>query len=233
MTFVKSIAQQVLMISLAFLAGACSPGSSVLPANREELLRQSVSIPGGEYEIGSREPGSWPVQRVQLAPFYIWPTEVTVAWWQAFKAQSAGTGEEALRPVTEVTYDDAVAFCAWLSEKTGARVRLPTTAEWLVAAQAGSPGMAFPWGWGVPEGRAVFSTNATMPVARFAPNAYGLYDVSGNAAEWAAADNPITAPVMGGSWAEQNADYLRISSQMILPRMYKGKDTGFRIVIDP
>lgn len=231
MTFIKTGFAGLAGAVIAGLCCSCTPDPSALPGDREALLAGAVRIAAGEYEIGSHEPGSWPVRRVQVKEFYIWPTETPQAWWQAYKAD-AGLQAERL-PVATITYDEAVAFCAWMSNRFGVSVRLPSADEWLVAAQAGTPGTPFPWGWNQPEGRAVFSTNAPQPVAQFPPNAFGLYDVAGNVAEWAAADNPILAPVMGGSWAEQDADFLRISSQMILPRMYKGKDTGFRIAIDP
>jgi len=233
MTFGKTFIRRLLIATGLSVTGACQPAPSAFPVDRESLMAQAVLIEGGEYETGSRLPGSWPERRVTLKPFYIWPTEITGAWWQQYKPRTNAVQEDDPYPVTEITYDDAAGFCEWLSGRFQIKARLPTVEEWMVAAQAGTPGMPFPWGWGSPAGRAVFSTNATQPVARHPANAYGLFDLSGNAAEWAATDNPITAPVMGGSWAEQDADYVRIHSQMILPRMYKGKDTGFRIVMDP
>ncbi len=110
-------------------------------------------------------------------------------------------------PVTQVTWNDAVAFCNWLSGReklkpcyerdardgwslltTGDGYRLPTEAEWEYACRAGStkeppPRDGFAW----LKGHAWFNLNqhgGTQPVARKAPNAFGLYDMHGNVFEW-------------------------------------------------
>src|SRR5262249_10414790 len=114
-------------------------------------------------------------------------------------------------PVVNVTWHDAVAFCEWLSQKEGRNYRLPTEAEWEYACRAGSE-KAFvsgetqddlrgyantadaslrrvfetfrkkdyhdysqPWNDGFPF---------TAPVGQFKPNAWGLFDMQGNASEW-------------------------------------------------
>ena len=97
-------------------------------------------------------------------------------------------------PVTHVSWNDAVAFCAY--EKG----RLPTEAEWEYAARGGKEGLIFPWGNELRPGgkpaanwwQGVFPTKVTKedgfvsraPVGRFKPNGYGLYDMIGNVWEW-------------------------------------------------
>jgi len=118
-------------------------------------------------------------------------------------------------PVVCIAWRDAVEFAKWLSKKSGRPVRLPTEAEWEYACRAGTA-TAYPWGESPDDGKgwANVSDQAaqrqfpsfkafnwddgyvyTSPVARFRPNAFGLYDMIGNAWEWTAdyyADYPKT-----------------------------------------
>jgi sulfatase modifying factor 1 len=96
-------------------------------------------------------------------------------------------------PVVLVTYDDAVAYCSWLSSELGRTARLPTEAEWERAARAGVDGQRYPWGNDIDGSRGNYLTDAaakrqrgTRPTGTYAPNAYGLYDVIGNVWEWVA-----------------------------------------------
>ncbi len=201
------------------------------PESRDELMLRAIKIPAGTYLVGSREPGCYPPQEVSLKEFYIWPVEVPESWWVRFTGapQPAATD----LPATSVSYLDAEAFCAWMSGQCGITVRLPTTDEWQVAARAGTPGVTYPWGWADPVGRAVFDTGSVAAVGSSKPNPWGLYDMSGNIAEWCQAPaGSETAPVMGGSWAERSKRMLRISHRMVLPTTYRDADTGFRIVIE-
>jgi formylglycine-generating enzyme required for sulfatase activity len=94
------------------------------------------------------------------------------------------------QPVVAVNLADAEAFCKWASEKTRRTVRLPTEAEWEYACRAGStgrycfgddPALLAEYGW-----YAGNSGWVTHPVGRLKPNAWGLYDMHGNVAEWVA-----------------------------------------------
>jgi formylglycine-generating enzyme required for sulfatase activity len=91
-------------------------------------------------------------------------------------------------PVVDVTWNDATAFCAWLSKKESKHYRLPTEAEWEYACRAGTT-TTYYTGDGVDAltDAGWFSGNSnkgTHPVAQKKPNAWGLYDMLGNAWEW-------------------------------------------------
>lgn len=108
-------------------------------------------------------------------------------------------------PVVCVSRNDAVAFCKWLSKKTGKTVTLPTEARWEYACRAGTT-TAYQWGDNPDEGKGwcnaadqsytkrfthsklPFSWDDgyffTSPVGKFKPNAFGLYDMHGNAIQW-------------------------------------------------
>ena len=131
-------------------------------------------------------------------------------------------------PVTFVTWQAAVAFCAWQDK------RLPTEIEYEWAAQDGVARYEYPWGNGPPRNDIVNwignSIRTTVPVGRYPPNARGLYDMSGNvwhftSDPWlgsyaevlsastdlqkSAADPKIRRIVRGGSWGA-NAANLRV-----------------------
>lgn len=131
-------------------------------------------------------------------------TELTLAQWTAAQQDpdwQAVTGRAPRIPqimadipgdhaVTGLDWYDAQAYVSWLSHRTGQRYRLPSDAEWEYAARAGSAGRFF-WGNSLPDGQAACADCGTGPadagpgqVARFAPNAFGLYDMHGNGWEW-------------------------------------------------
>ena len=112
-------------------------------------------------------------------------------------------------PVVNVSWHDAVAYCRWLSDKDGRAFRLPTEAEWEYVCRAGTE-TAYHWGNSLRRlsGRENFADQSlklavretcpmwkhceswndrytfTAPVGAFRPNAFGLYDMHGNVAEW-------------------------------------------------
>ena len=99
--------------------------------------------------------------------------------------QGWGRGD---RPVINLSWTDAKQYIAWLSKESGQTYRLPSEAEWEYAARAGTT-TPFWWGKDAGEGHARCAdcgdkTPRTAPVGSFRPNGFGLYDTSGNAAEW-------------------------------------------------
>ncbi|MFC1805413.1 bifunctional serine/threonine-protein kinase/formylglycine-generating enzyme family protein [Planctomycetota bacterium] len=104
-------------------------------------------------------------------------------------------------PASCVSWNDAVAFCKWLSKKTGKEYALPTEAQWEFACRAGSAGL-YPWGdrpedaqgkasiagdedgWPVPYKGVKDGHRFTSPAGSFEANAFGLRDMIGNLWEW-------------------------------------------------
>jgi formylglycine-generating enzyme required for sulfatase activity len=91
-------------------------------------------------------------------------------------------------PVVNISWSDALKFCAWLETQTHTNVKLPTEAQWEFGCRAGST-TSYPFGedakfLGDHAWHQGNSDNTTHPVAQKKPNAWGLYDMSGNACEW-------------------------------------------------
>jgi len=156
-------------------------------------------------------------------------------------------------PVVLVRYEDAIAYCAWLSTTIDRAVRLPTEAEWEKAARAGFEGRRYPWGNTIDGSRANFLSEerrhaGTCPTGTYEPNDYGLYDVIGNAWEWVSdwysadyygggvATDPVGPAhgtmriVRGGSWVNADADMLRCAYRHKVPPDTYAYSIGFRIV---
>ena len=129
------------------------------------------------------------------ASFRMSPTELTNAQYEAFDpSHKAYRGYKGFskaddEAVIMVSWEEADAYCAWLSRKTGRTFRLPTEAEWEYACRAGSAtkyntGETFPEDqWKVQENTRD-KVPVSLQVAQFAPNAWGLYDMHGNVEEW-------------------------------------------------
>lgn len=187
-----------------------------------------VLIPAGEFILGSAagELDESPESRAVVErPFYLGRCEVTNAEYALFRAThdsgvisqtNKDQNERGIpvngprQPVVRVTWNDAMAFCDWLSRRTGRKCVLPTEAQWEWACRAGSAG-AMNYGdlstdfgrfanladatlaqfargdspqWHPREGRFTDGALVTAPVGSYAPNAWGLHDMIGNVAEW-------------------------------------------------
>src|SRR5262249_27338140 len=148
-------------------------------------------------------------------------------WWRdpAFHAAD--------QPVVGITWFEAADFAAWLGERTRARWRLPSEAEWEHAALGGLEAAATAWGDTLPEGEVPEGPLAGPgPVGRGRPNGYGLLDMGTIVHEWCRDwfDGDETRRASrGGSWRHHvrfSAPHARSS----LPPGYRYADYGFRVL---
>ena len=135
-----------------------------------------------------------PEHPVPLDDHFQWWSYVRGGNWRHPLGSDSSIEGRAKFPVVHVAYPDAVAYLDWAGK------RLPTEAEWEFAARGGLSGKVFVWGDEfTPNGHWMANTHqghfpdqdtgadafvGLGPVAQFAPNGYGLYDVAGNAWEW-------------------------------------------------
>ncbi len=161
-----------------------------------------MRIPAGEFIMGSdplrdalAQSAERPQHTIRLTEYFISQYPITFEQYQVYqRAVHPGLSWEippgrARHPVVNVSWDDAVAFCAWLTGP-GWKFRLPTEAEWEKAAR-GTDGRVFPWGdaWDLARANADDLAETTTPVGLFSPSGdspFGLSDMSGNVWEWCA-----------------------------------------------
>lgn len=217
-----------------------------------------VFVKGGCFEMGnpSREgdDDEKPVHQICLGDYYIGRHEVTQGQWQWVMGDNPSKFKAGPNyPVDSVKWEDATEFVNRLNQKTGNRYRLPTEAEWEYAARSG--GRQEKWsGTGTESGLAEYAwytqngERKTHPAGQKRPNSLGLYDMSGNVAEWVSdiyddeyyedspKDNPIGPKkgdehvIRGGHWSDR-ADNLRNTNREKGDEGEKDDDIGFRIAL--
>ncbi|WP_240732272.1 SUMF1/EgtB/PvdO family nonheme iron enzyme [Geobacter sp. FeAm09] len=259
---------------------------------------QLVSIPDACYTMGDPSGKALVPHEVCLSAFSISKLEITRELFQQFvessnyvtDAEKNGgcytitAGKETLNPaatwknpdfyqskkdpVVCVSWNDAQAFTTWLSQSSGKKYRLPTEAEWELAARSGGKQEKYA-GTGTDadlyrfanfcDKKCIYEWNdpsqndgywSTAPVGKYAPNGFGLKDMSGNVAEWVqdyfAEDYYAASPrmnpkgpgagtghtVRGGSWRSQK-DALSVTSRGSAATGNAYDNIGFRVCREP
>ena len=190
------------------------------------------------------------------ARFALSTTEITFKQWDACVAEGGCNGYRARdpgwgrgdRPVVNVSIDDARAYAAWLTLRTGQAYRLPTEAEWEYAARAGANG-PFSFNGSLTTARANYHgryayngpagqyRQRSTPAASFEANAFGLHDMHGNVWEWtddcwstdaAPAADCSQFVLKGGAW-NTGGWRLRAGHRIAGAASERDFDKGFRV----
>jgi sulfatase modifying factor 1 len=214
---------------------------------------------GWSFVFGGLLPDDFPPTRgVVHAP---WWRQVEGASWAHPEGPATDVDDRADHPVVHVSWNDAQAYCAW----TG--TRLPTEAEWERAARGGVEGLAFPWGNDLEPGgehrmnvfQGTFPADntgadgylGTAPVDAFAPNGFGLHNVTGNVWEWcadwfdpgyyrASPERAPSGPSDGSARVQRGGSYLchlsycrryRVSARMGSEPESSTGNLGFRVAV--
>jgi formylglycine-generating enzyme required for sulfatase activity len=251
-------------------------------------------VPAGEFIMGdvAGETDESPVSHAKIArPFYMGAAEITNAQYAAFDTRHDSgvismTGKDQgerghvinqpNQPVVRVTWNEAMAFCKWLSQKSGRKFTLPTESQWEWACRAGTESPFF-YGnqdtdfskfanladaslnqldrgdappWHPRDRRFNDGSGVTSDVGRYQPNAWGLRNMHGNAAEWTLTsyrpypytdddgrndpNSSARKTVRGGSWFDRphHADSAARLPYQPWQAVY---NVGFRVVmvVDP
>ena len=236
--------------------------AQILEKEIEEIIKnQEAIIPTSKhFQMGSNngDDDEKPVHEVVINyDFEIAKYPVTFEEYDLFcedtgrkKPDDKGWGR-GKRPVINISWNDAKAYCKWISEKTGENYRLPTEAEWEFACRAGT---TTKWSFGDDkkelEKYAWYNKNSgrkTHPVGEKLPNPWGLYDMHGNVWEWCEddyVDNYENTPrdgsanekgeqkykvLRGGSW-DLNANGSRSAYRYRLYPGFRLINVGFRLL---
>jgi formylglycine-generating enzyme required for sulfatase activity/uncharacterized caspase-like protein len=220
---------------------------------------EMVQIPGGEFIMGAPETeerssnSERPQHLVTVASFFIGKYPITQAQWKAIVTQvpkiqrdlktdpSRFKGDN--RPVEQVSWYDAVEFCARLSKYSGKAYSLPSEAQWEYACRAGTTthpsnpsqegNTPFHFGETITTDLVNYNGNSTYgsapkgqyrgettPVGSFkVANSFGLYDIHGNVLEWCLDDwhkNYEGAPTDGSAWFDDNKNLAEKQSNSVL-----------------
>lgn len=220
-----------------------------------------VIIPAGDFFMGcdQGQDNERPVHHVWLDSFGIGKFPVTNREFKLFLDATqrpappfwadpmfSGSGQ----PVVGITWDEAMAYCAWLRARTGKDFRLPSEAEWERAARGGKEGALYPWGDEPPweRGSLGFDAQTGGPecVGVNEPNDFGLYNMSDGVHEWCSdyydysyySYSPERNPTgpstgarhasRGGSWRHR-IKFSRCAARSSLAPNLQYSDYGFRV----
>jgi iron(II)-dependent oxidoreductase len=222
-----------------------------------------VTIPEGSFLMGSEQEqeNERPCHRVWLDRFAIGKFPIINSEYKQFIEATQTLAppfwsdpmfSEPEQPVVGVNWDDAMAYCGWLSHRTGRAFRLPTEAEWERAARAGREGALYPWGDEPPWEKCYVGQNSNgdgpARVGVNVPNDFGLYDMSEGVHEWCSdyydyhyyRYSPERNPQgpnsgdrrasRGGSWRHR-VKFSRCAARSSLPPSFKYADYGFRVAM--
>ncbi|MBI4855007.1 MAG: SUMF1/EgtB/PvdO family nonheme iron enzyme [Acidobacteria bacterium] len=227
---------------------------------------QMVTLPMGTFMMGADKGAAddaTPAHSVKVPAFVIGRYEVTNREYREYiratnRPSPLGwtgteypTGQDDF-PVSNITWDEANAYCAWLSSVSGMRFRMPTEAEWEYAAR-GTDNRFYPWGEEWDANKTIFGDNSgaaakavNNPQLSGDRSPFGVIGMSGNVAEWTNSDfkpyqntryqlkesDAGCKVIRGGNYQTKKKEYLSSVSRVWQPNDYKNERLGFRLAAD-
>lgn len=227
---------------------------------------QMVIIPMGTFSMGADsgvEEDASPSHQVKVGSFAMGKYEVTNKEYKAYIKATNSPSPEGWNgseypvgqddfPVGNISWDQANAYCKWLSSQSGVEFRLPTEVEWEYAAR-GVDGRFFPWGTDWDTTKTVFGDNSnssskmvTSSLLSGDRSPFGLIGMAGNVSEWTNSDvkaypNSKYQPkdsdlnckvIRGGNYQTKKKDLLTNVKRFWQPNNYKDARVGFRLAAD-
>ncbi len=223
-----------------------------------------VPIPAGDFLMGDKKQPAKVEKPYRISRYPVTYTQYKAfldakggyedkSWWKdlhpdALKQMEGDqqTWKIGNHPAEGVSWYDAMAFCAWLTEKLGYEVRLPTEEEWEKAAR-GTDGRIYPYGNEFDAAKGNVSNTGigqTSAIGIFPNGAspYGVLDMSGNVLEWMLTiyiiqksiniTNSTVGAWRGSSWGD-NEDSARAVGYKLTGSDYRSNNGGFRVVAAP
>lgn len=222
------------------------------------MLENMVFVDGGSFMMGDNNPehrdshDNKPAHWVEINPFFIGRFEVTQEEWEIVMGENPASFKGEDLPVENVSWNDISQFIDKLNELTGMEFRLPSEAEWEYAAKGGKYAMGYDFaGSDFIKAVAWFksnSKNTTHPVGSKRPNELGIFDMSGNVAEWCydtyernyyekmVNDNPKGPDTRenkvnrGGGWL-MDESYQKVDARNVNSADERNPSLGFRLAM--
>jgi len=253
-----------LLISIAISAASYNSAKAQgrLTQTVKGVTFNMVQVEAGTFQMGAdRDKDDFrnPVHTVTISQnYYIAETEVTNALWMAVMGKAPNkfvqVGDN--YPADYISWKDAQKFIAKLNKLTGKTFRLPTEAEWEYAARGGKLSKGYKYSGGNDVNDVAWNHDntadrngirTTNKVATRTPNELGIFDMSGNVAEWCqdwyeyysnlksatdpmGGDNGPGRVVRGGSWQNGN-ELLQVESRYMYAPNTRTYGLGFRLAL--
>jgi formylglycine-generating enzyme required for sulfatase activity len=241
-------------------------GSTLSRLGGPRDFSEMVEVPAGGFVMGSDRYSDELCHYVELDAFWIRKYPVTEREYEVFVSATGYSVPEHWRdgappvdrlnhPVVKVSWEDASAYCKWLSEESGRLYALPTEAQWEKAAR-GTEGREYPWGNKWAASRCANSVGGRKPRGTVAVGSYptgaspyGCLDMSGNVWEWcwdwygrdyyttASRMNPMGPAegrariLRGGAWYNNHPVDFRAAYRYRINPHNRYSDVGFRLVL--
>ena len=169
-----------------------------------------------------------------ISDYYIGETEVTQELWEAVMGSNPSNFKGPQRPVEKVSWNDCQTFIEKLNQLTGENFTLPPESQWKYAAKGGNKSQGYTYSGSNTVGDVAWylknSSDKTHDVKTKSPNELGIYDMSGNVAEWTSSNHGYMYRFYGGAFPH-SANNCTVEYWSYNDSDTKARDIGFRLCL--